>query len=299
MSLSGMMKRIGYDRLSSPGERLFHYARTVRGVTENPPMKPGDSFRCSSLPYLCPREEVLASQNDIIRTFHADPGLQITFDIGTYLHMLYRDVYFGPMGDWAGSWACVKCGWTTDDAGLSHPPRSNNGCIDKGLVTKMPKECGSCGAPFIGGSNEIWHGTFNEWSVEDKGIGLKGHMDGWSVVVVNNRVLEDLKTHGHRGFNSRRTAREGHNLQVYGYGYMTGDSGGEIWYLNKSPWGDHGSFIRDVVLKPDKHVLRTEVLAPLEVLQNGLNGGKIPDRICVRHDCPRAMDCQLKTICFS
>ena len=95
MGLSDLVKEIRADRDKSPGQRLFDYLQS-RPPEVKHPMKPGDYFRISALPYLCPREEVLAYRNEIIRMGKIPPGLQITFDIGTLFHDLYRDWYFGP-----------------------------------------------------------------------------------------------------------------------------------------------------------------------------------------------------------
>lgn len=263
-------------------------------------MQPGDLFRASSLSFLCPREEVLAYQNDVIRVWHKDPGLQITLDIGNLFHDLYRHIYYGPMGEWIGAWQCIRCGWNTDEAGLSEPPRSNGGCVFRGKAVKMPSECGSCGAPFWIRPDDDFEpaGHFREWHIEDRVLGLKGHPDGWYLRPGFPRVLTDLKSHGHRGFGSRRKLRDGHDVQIWGYEYMTGDKGGEVWYLNKSPWGDHPSFLRQVVVPPDKKSFKNLVAKPLESLHNGLAGGPLPDRKCIGAGVPRAKDCQLCAICF-
>ena len=257
-------------------------------------------FRVSGLYNLCPREEVLASRFDIIRTWHKQPGLQITMDVGHLFHDLYRDIYFGPMGDWIGAWRCVRCGWDTDKGGFSSPPKSKGGCTDPGHCVKMPEKCGSCHAPFWvhPDSGYKGSGSFKEWLIEDHEIGISGHPDGWSVRVGEKRIMTDLKSHSYRGFNSRRKMRDGHDVQVGTYGLMCGDKGGEVWYLNKSPWGDHPNFLRQIVAPLDKEMLRDRLYVPMGKLREGLNGGPLPERVCVVPDVPRAESCQLCSICF-
>jgi len=301
MGLAESMRQYRAEVDVQSGERLFHYAKNNRGITEREPMQPGGMFRTSGLYNLCAREEVLAYKFDIIRTWHKDAGLQITLDIGHLFHDLYRDVYFGPMGEWIGAWRCIHCGWDTDIAGLSQPPVSDGGCQFGGLMAKMPDKCGSCHAPFHvhPDTGEQGAGTFKEWKIEDRKIGLSGHVDGWCLSPFKKRVLTDLKSHGHRGFGSRKSLRMGHGEQVLGYNYMTGDKGGEVWYLNKSPWGDHPAFIRSVKVPYDEAILKSKVLVPLRSIQEGLHGGAIPERLCVNSEVPRAEQCQLCDICFN
>lgn len=302
MGLADVIQMARESEDKTAGERLFEYSRVFRGYNEVEPMQVGDLVRASSLPYLCPREEVLAHRYDVMRARHNEPMLQITLDIGHAFHDLYRDVYYGPMGEWVGSWKCMMCGWDTDRAGLSKPPETNNGCTSPGVLTKMPEKCGNCHAPFIvhpgSGDGYRGNGTFNEWHIEDKGIGVKGHPDGWVARPRVRRLLVDLKSHGHRGFASRRKLRDGHDLQAWAYQFMCGDEAAEVWYLNKSPWGDHAAFVKTVPVEFDKKGFRQSVLSPVERTLDGLAGGPLPERMCVSVECPRAKECQLSSICF-
>jgi hypothetical protein len=303
MGLKDVQKKLDAERRKTAGQRLFSYVRQRSERLKNP-LKVGDSFRASSLPYLCPREEVLAAKYDIIRVEHNHPRLQITLDIGVVFHDLYRDVYFGPMGEWVGAWRCKRCDWDTDVAGLSRPSKFRNGRAYQGKCVRMPEVCGGCGAPFIALSSSDnpfdMHGTFKEWHVEDKGIGLNGHPDGWSWRVGSKLVLVDLKSHSARDFSSRKKLRDGHDLQIWAYQHMCGNKKepGEVWYLNKSPWGESSGFLRDIVKSFDKHEFDLYVVKPLEELHSGIAGGKIPERGCVSIDCSRAKECQLADVCF-
>jgi hypothetical protein len=300
MGFADVVKKIGKAREVEIGHRLFQYAERQRATGEVEPMKPGEMFRASSLAYLCPREEVLAAKYDIIRTKHHAAGLQITFDIGDAFHDLYRNFYFGPMGEWAGAWRCLVCGWDSDDAGLSIAPRDG----EVGKVCKMPLQCPSCSVPYNGiaegkgKENEVSLIVFKEWYVESKELCLKGHPDGWLLLQGRDRIVVDLKSHGKTGFSRRTKLRNGHDYQVMAYQYMTGDKHGEVWYLNKSPWGDHSDFVKPIGVEFDAKVFDAYVRRPLGELQEGLAGGAIPEKVCVKADCPRANLCQLVDVCF-
>ena len=296
MGLADVVGTIKKDRNRKASHRLFEFSRE-RAKREKLPMQPGDCFRASSLPYLCPREEVLAHRYDIIRVEFHNPSLEITWTIGDYFHEMYRNEYFGPMGEWAGAWECLRCGWDTDYAGLSAPPVPGE---SRGRVTPMPQLCDKCNAPFIAPDGVQCYGKFKEWLIQDFRIHLQGHPDGWSIRSGSDRVLSDLKSHGLNGFASRKKIRDGHDLQVWGYQYMCGDTetNGEVWYLNKSPWGDPGAFLREIVVPFDRKKFETSVVRPLGQIQDGLSGGPLADRVCINDQCPRARECQLSDVCF-
>lgn len=324
MGLADLVKEIREERSKDAGQRLFDFVRSFPPRTKQP-MKAGDYFRISSLPYLCPREEVLASKNEIIRVQKLPPHLKITFDIGDYFHELYRNVYFGPMGEWVGAWECKRCGWDTDKVGLSAPPIYKNSppklarmpekCPDCGAVRPRPCSCGEMMGVFCRNCGAVREGhsvdedsdlrfddilVFKEWRVSDPELRLWGHPDGWRWLPGAKPAIIDLKSHGSNGFKGRNSLREGHDLQVWGYQHCSGDTKttGSVCYLNKSPWGDHSMFIRDIKVPFNERLFDSQIRRPLMDLQNGLAGGEVPDRICISPDCPRAKECQLVPVCW-
>ena len=165
--------------------------------------------------------------------------------------------------------------------------------------------CGQCGAvrPGVDPESEIVAGgiiTFKEWSVKDNKLCLKGHPDGWRIIPGEKPSIVDLKSHGSNGFVSRNSLREGHDVQVWSYQHCSNetDRTGEVYYMNKSPWGDHSAFIRTIAAPFDKRIFDYTVRKPLVSLQEGLDGGKMPDRICISDDTPKAKGCQLASVCF-
>ena len=227
--------------------------------------------------------------------------MEITWSIGKIFHDMYRDSYYGPMQEWAGAWECLRCGWDTDKAGISASPVFKKKVVSRGKLATMPGTCGGCGAPFMlppERNEERCYGTFKEWLLVDKVIGLHGHPDGWSKRYGIERVLVDLKSHGNNGFTSRNTLRSGHDLQVWSYQHMSGDELGEVWYMNKSPWGDPLAFVREVVTPFDVNNFKLFVADPLYQVHNGIAGGPMPERVCVNAECARARECQLNDVCF-
>lgn len=325
MGLADVFAEIREERGQSMGERLFEWIGS-REPRQKQPLQPGDLIRISSLGKLCPREEVLASKHDIIRIDKPDPSLAITFDIGDMFHDLYRGLYYGPMGEWRGAWECKRCGWDTDKAGLSHPPEKGQYKVKPPKLAAMPSKCPACGArsprrcPRCG----EWFATtclgcgyaesaleaeydyrligFKEWHVEDPEVGIKGHPDGWGVRGGTKTRLVDIKSISPNGFKRMsRTPLEGHAEQVWGYQHCCGhtDLCGTVLYANKSPWGDHTEFVREIKVKSfDKKTFDQVVRRPVEEVRNGLSGGPLPERFCVSQDCARANECQIADVCF-
>jgi len=263
-------------------------------------MKEGDYFRASSMYRLCPREEVLASKYDIVRidVHRTDPSLSVTLDIGDAFHDLYREVLFGPMGEWQGAWECGVCGWDTDVDGLSEPPCvfDHDGSIAK--LASMPKTCPNCGAvPFDDNGKPTRNIRFKEWHVCDRELLIHGHMDGWSVSG-KGRILVDLKSQSTRGYHTARSIINGHDIQVTTYQYLTGEKRGEVWYLNKSPWGDWSDFVKDLPIDWNQNFFEAYIRRPMLEMREGLSGGRIPQRLCSNKTCPRAKGCQVNEICF-
>ena len=293
------MKRKAHPK---PSRRLFDFVKENKCVRTRGPKKPGDCVRASEMGYMCVREEVLAFKFEIIRQEHLQQTLQITFDIGDAFHELFRNEYFGPMGEWGGAWECLHCGWDTDQAGMSESPMVSHGVVSPGRLVRMPFECGGCRAPFVRPSKYegamTLYGRFKEWLIVDSVLRLDGHPDGWSLIPGSKRRVTDLKSHSAAGFSNRSSPESEHVLQVTAYEHLCGDKEGAIWYINKSPWGDSPSFIRDFDIMFDRGFFKKTVVKQCDTLQNGLAGGPLADRICVSKDCPRAKKCQLSDFCF-
>jgi hypothetical protein len=289
-SLGNLVNKIQKKVLELTGARLFDWVSS-RPNRKKPFMREGDYFRISSLYRLCAREEVLASRNEIIREEKIAPDLKITFDIGDLFHDLYRNYYWGPMGEWLGAWECRKCGWDTDKAGLSSAPIKD---VSPARLAKMPLECPDCMS-----TREDNFFNFKEWVVKSEKLKLRGHPDGWQEVN-NKAVIVDIKSHGANGFMRRRHVRDGHDVQVWAYQYCSNEtkSVGKVIYLNKSPWGDHTAFVKDIDVPFDRRLFQAMVEKPLLELQNGLAGGSLPGKVCGSKGCPRAKNCSLRDICW-
>lgn len=280
--------------MRSAGKRLFDHIRS-RGVKETKPMRAGDFYRASSLYKLCAREEVLASKYEIDRLdYHrSDASLSVTLDIGNALHDLYRNVLYGPTGEWQGAWRCT-CGWDSDEDGLSILPQ--NGI--PALLCPMPLACPACRSSALD-DHWTYGGSigFKEWYVEDRELLICGHPDGWSVTK-ERTALVDIKSQSTRSFNRSMSFLPGHDIQLMAYLHMTGYSCGELWYVNKSPWGDPSNFVKDVAVEYSPKLFDSYVRRPILEMREGLAGGAIPGRQCPSAQCSRANLCQIKDLCF-
>jgi hypothetical protein len=298
--IGNLIETIQGKNIARAGVRLFRYIQETQH-NEIPPLGKDDYFRASRMEYLCPREEVLAQRYEIIRidAHETEPSLHITLRIGDSYHDTYRHVFYGPMGEWQGAWKCIRCDWNTDEAGLSAQPERHKKF--PGKISPMPMECPSCGAKAFDDRGRTTHLIqFMEWLLLDDELYLEGHPDGWCVKPRMKRIVADLKSQSKDQFTRRRSLQPGHDVQITAYMHMSMDEKGELWYLNKSPWGEPLNFVKDLKVDFDRDFFNKRVRRPLLEMREGLNGGAIPKRtICDRSDCSRAKLCQLAELCFA
>jgi len=79
-------------------------------IREYPPLRPESWLRVSSVGSLCPREEVLASREGIVRRQGINPDLGMVFAMGHALHWAMQNLVMAATGRIVGSWRCTWCG---------------------------------------------------------------------------------------------------------------------------------------------------------------------------------------------
>jgi CRISPR/Cas system-associated exonuclease Cas4 (RecB family) len=84
----------------SRGRREFsRYLQGNLPVTEKIlPIKPGDFVRASSIPFICPREEVLCSRFDVTRVIKKTADQRWWTDMGSAMHYLYQELWLKELG---------------------------------------------------------------------------------------------------------------------------------------------------------------------------------------------------------
>jgi hypothetical protein len=246
-----------------------------------------DYIRASSIPSLCPREEVLAAVHGVRRRDDVDAGLNLTFLHGTSLHWGVQNVLFGPMKVLYGTWRCDKCGFKH---GQPDPLRQGQRVEDWAVA--RPDLCGyeECN------STEF---TYHEHHFKDETARISGHSDGFLMLQGHDGMgILEIKSAGAKSAREVKQAPQvGHIIQAHAYMMFTGFKWAKILYWLKSEFG-MGSLVEHHVDRDEETIRRIGEMA--HSVWNGIRseGAFLPERICANATCPRAKACMLTTLCF-
>jgi hypothetical protein len=258
------------------------------------PLRPDhDYIRASSIPSLCPREEVLAAIHKVNRRDDIDAGLNLTFLHGTSLHWGVQNVLLAPMKVLYGTWRCEGCGFLH---GQPDPLREGQRVEDWAIP--RPNQCD---VPLAGGSKRCASKEFTyvEHHFKDNTSRISGHSDGFLVLpsLAGMGILE-IKSIGARYAKEIKSAPQvGHIIQAHAYMLFTGFKWAKILYWIKSESG-MGSLVEHHIERDEETIRRISDMA--SSTWNGIlsEGEFMPSRICANSFCPRAKGCQLATLCF-
>jgi hypothetical protein len=246
--------------------------------------------RISSLPYLCPREEVICARDKIIRKKIIDQDTSVIFEFGHAFENIVRHRAFGPSGILVGQWECDNCGYVHG---------AIDGDKDKGLLKRipMPKVCnveidgyGKCTGSIF---------KYSEESIKNDMFRITGHPDGFLSSNLYDHVLEIKTTNDHRFKMAMRGPFKEHIEQASMYAYLTGKKKILIYYFNKN----NGRFCYHEITVDQS--LITMVCNRLHILWKGIRSVDLgdnvilPERLCVNSDDGRAKKCDVCKTCFA
>lgn len=238
---------------------------------------------------MCPRRYVLSillkSKKRSI-----EPSLRRIMDLGTAMHAMYQNVYFGPMGILWGKWKCLRCDG-----------------ISWGLISE-DKKCPHCGG------SARWE--YKEVPVRAPLPGkfpkdIVGHSDGIIKMGSKWYVLE-IKSINEYGFTWMRKVKPGHLAQVQVYAELIRQSfldmpdsvkptvlipelsGIRMLYVNKN-----NSVEKIWPLEFDSELAKKELKRPYEV-EVAFRNREFPERIpeCKSMLRNPAKNCPLVSYCF-
>lgn len=257
--------------------------------------KIGMDFRCSSLPYLCPRAYAISLAENINLSDEVDAKLRWIFGIGTAIHHQFQEEFLKTLGGvFQGWWKCVLCGHVHVGEEQDAPLRYK--------WIPMPDRCVKCDKAGAGNQFE-----YVELEMYSSNLRLSGHCDGVLVWPDSVEVLE-LKTIGSRGFDSVRPEIGGkplpaHIMQLNAYMAMTGLASGRIVYIQKSDAEfqkvlcEHEISVDQSVVLGIKKLLRKTDKAMLQASQDR---DRLPKRLpeCRRRSDYKAKGCPCRDRCF-
>jgi hypothetical protein len=190
------------------------------------PLKEDGYVRASSLPNLCPREEVLAARLEISRKDDINADLNLTFAQGTGMHWVMQNQILPMLGDLlVGKWQCRICGHVV--GGLDTP---------EGNVP-MPESCEECdegenAAVFEDGEFPF---EFVEQLFVNEELRLTGHNDGFLRMedADGDGVFELKSISAFRAKRIKDVPDMGHVAQAQSYMLLTKKKWAIILYWDK------------------------------------------------------------------
>lgn len=260
----------------------------IRETRETPPLTPTSLIRVSGLAGLCAREEVLCARAHKVRHDVTDADLMLIFEHGNGLHWDLQNRILPATKTLFGRWLCGECGarhggqdeWTAPLEGF-----------DESQILR-PVECPKCGK-FLSSANSLYQ---EQW-IKAPEFRLAGHPDGFLRMrgMPGLGVLE-IKSIGSRGaWEVRNCAKLDHVVQAQTYMWMTGCRWGLILYWDKGTTGRKG-LIEHIVEYDEDQVEAIQTF--VRGIWAGIEGGKLPDRICDSPNCKRADLCSSVEACF-
>ena len=255
---------------------------------KKPPLNSEAWIRVSGLAMLCAREEVLCSRLDRVRDDNIDADLMMIFEHGHGLHWALQNRVLPLTEALYGRWVCASCGkihggqdtWFADDMAEFEARQ-----------ILRPQKC-SCGAALTPDNS-----LYIEQHVKDKAYRLMGHPDGFIRIegFPGLGVLEVKSISARGAWEVRGCAKLDHVTQAQCYMWMTGCRWGKVLYWDKGAPGMSG-LIEHTVEYDEDHVEAIQNL--VRDIWAGIEGGKLPEKICGSPDCNRAELCATAKECF-
>lgn len=272
----------------SDGDLRRLISEAIPEERDKPPLTKDDWIRVSGLAMVCGREEVLCARDGRSREDNVGADLMMIFEHGNGLHWDLQNRILPLTKTLYGRWLCGSCG--TYHGGQDEWSTPLKGFSSSQIL--RPASCPNCQA-ILTSDNSLY---IEQW-IKDSKYRLAGHPDGFLRLdgMPGLGVLE-VKSISPRGaYEVRNCAKLDHVTQAQCYMWMTGCRWGKILYWDKGTVGMKG-LIEHTVEYDEDHV---------EAMQNlvrdvwaGIEGGKLPERICGSPDCKRADLCSSVSRCF-
>lgn len=255
------------------------------GIEEDvPPLRREDYLRSSGFPMVCPREEVICTLSGKVRKNRISPDLHLIFEHGHGLHSRLQDNILPAIGVMRGKWICNGCGVMQGgvEAGA---PEDWSRPIEEWAIP-YPDECEDC---------ESTSFRFHEIDLISEEYQITGHCDGFLELpgAPGLGILEG-KSIG-PGWTVVDAPKLDHVIQLHIYMWLTGLQWGVILYWQKGENGVH-AFIEHIVERDEDTI--DSIKTQLKSVWDGIDTGKLPERICSTQACPRAKECSSAKECF-
>lgn len=239
---------------------------------------PKSVIRCSSLPYMCAREEVIASLLGVTRTRTVNLDNVKSMGLGREWHRTLQNHLLGPGGKILGEWRCERCCRVVG----TFP----------GDMVKKPDKCPGCGSDGMG---------YKEPTLKDEALRISGHVDG----VIAPKWYE-FKTTGSSWWFQQCAAKPDakHVAQAMLYGDLLIRHGVlvnvlELVYIDvtTAPKSLADGMVTHEI-KFDKDIVAVQRAKAKSIL-DGIAEKKLPPRTCQAKDCKESKACGLSDVCWT
>ena len=249
------------------------------------PIRPGvQHVRASAAAEFCARCEVLFARNptldepDKVETVD---GL-LTFRHGDALHWVLQNQILPQLGVMLGVWSCLDCSAHYGEVTDPFDP------------SKLAFKPAVCTAPACSGCCDEFR--YREQFFADPDTLLQGHPDGFIKVPWREDVgIFEAKSIGYAKQIAENPLWH-HIVQVHVYFLLTGLKWAQILYWHKAgkgldAWTEH-------TVEPDEDLLE-ELVRQTGIMRKGLEGGAVPERVCLTPEDSLAQICPMRGRCFA
>lgn len=248
-------------------------------------------FRASSIPYLCPREEVICGLEGTERLREVEEDLGLTFGVGKAVHWWLQNEVFAPM--LCGRWKCLDCAAVHENA----EGYGSGSWVPRPAVCGLPRAFveldGTARISVCQGQEFL----FLETQIVDRDLGISGHPDGELVYQENGaRVVLEVKTMNVFKFEKARGPEPEHREQATIYGKLTSRPWILVLVMVKHLEKVTTTF-RPWLFRYDERLMG-EIRRRVESIREGLATATLPRRICYTSTCERARKCPVAKTCF-
>jgi len=254
--------------------------RYGRKEDRQPPSLDNFYYRASGLAYICPRQEVLQQQHEVLLRVRKPAEEVANYDVGTGMHYAMQNIILPAIGVMRGAWRCLGCG-------MVHGAQQPGQLVYEAAIPR-PEVC-RCGHKVF---------LYDEYFLKDPSVGTGGHMDGLLVLPrYPGMGLFELKSISQNGAKKVKDCPQiEHVMQANAYMWLSGLQWAKILYWVKGVYSVEKNLIEHHVERDEE--VWNSIKTMLHSIRRGMETGKVPDRVCAHRACARAQECPVLNQCF-
>jgi len=247
--------------------------------SEDPPISQVGELWASTLPDLCPREEVLCDLLQVVRKRKVDPDLGLIFLHGKALHWALQTHLLPKISALYGRWSCGACGLAVGD---------------KHNLQPRPVVCADSACPSQKYKRREFH--YHELRYFDEKHRIVVRPDGFLKIAPypDFGVLE-AKSIG-KAWEVRQTPNVGHVIQAQIAMWQADCSWGKILYWEKGAQGTE-ALIEHHIERDEDTIEQVKQVA--RSIWEGIQHRSLPARVCAVANAPRSQGCVVAKPCFA